>query len=160
MRLEPVMMMMFTPERHLPTSGQHGPAPSGTPPPAQPPPPPQTRETQSHSAPTLLKRPMLTPEGGPRPKGHHHHRVSALRGVPESYCGGTSKFAPFSGRSARIRRSLEARVRLLPRCGPRSIRDWRFRSTAPPWWSRLPSLRWRVQTVQAAERTRACWRSR
>jgi len=28
------MMMMFTPERHLPTSGQHGPAPSGTPPPA------------------------------------------------------------------------------------------------------------------------------
>jgi len=27
-------MMMFTPERHLPTSGQHGPAPSGTPPPA------------------------------------------------------------------------------------------------------------------------------
>jgi len=34
-----MMMMMFTPERHLPTSGQHGPAPSGTPPPAQPPPP-------------------------------------------------------------------------------------------------------------------------
>ena len=28
-------MMMFTPERHLPTSGQHGPAPSGTPRPAQ-----------------------------------------------------------------------------------------------------------------------------
>ena len=57
-----VMMMfktMFTPERHLPTSGQHGPAPSGTPPPAQPPPPPQTRETQSHSAPTPLKRPMI-----------------------------------------------------------------------------------------------------
>jgi len=27
--------MMFTPERHLPTSGQHGPAPSGTPPPAR-----------------------------------------------------------------------------------------------------------------------------
>jgi len=43
-------MMMFTPERHLPTSGQHGSAPSGTPPPAQPPPLPQTRETQSHSA--------------------------------------------------------------------------------------------------------------
>jgi len=44
-------VMMFTPERHLPTSGQHGPAPSGTPPPAQPPPPPQTRrETRSHSA--------------------------------------------------------------------------------------------------------------
>jgi len=62
------MMMMFTPERHLPTSGQHGPAPSGTPPPAQPPTPPQTRETQSHSAPTPLKRPMLTPEGGPRPR--------------------------------------------------------------------------------------------
>ena len=60
--------MMFTPERHLPISGQHGPAPSGTPPPAQPPPPPQTRETQSHSAPTSLKRPMLTPEGGPRPR--------------------------------------------------------------------------------------------
>ena len=57
---------MFTPERHLPTSGQHGPAPSGTPLPAQPPPPPQTRETQSHSAPTPLKRPMLTPEGGLR----------------------------------------------------------------------------------------------
>jgi len=63
-----MMMMMFTPERHLPTSGQHGPAPSGTPPPAQPPPPPQTRETQSHSAPTPLKRPMLTPEGRPRPR--------------------------------------------------------------------------------------------
>jgi len=45
------VMMMYTPERHLPTSGQHGPAPSGTPPLAQPPPPPQTRETQSHSAP-------------------------------------------------------------------------------------------------------------
>ena len=42
-------------------------APSGTPPPAQPaqpPPPPQTRGTQSHSAPTSLKRPMLTPKGG------------------------------------------------------------------------------------------------
>jgi len=64
----PPKMMMFTPERHLSTSGQHGPAPSGTPPPAQPPPPPQTRETQSHSAPTPLKRPMLTPEGGPRPR--------------------------------------------------------------------------------------------
>jgi len=63
-----VMMRMFTPERHLPTSGQHGPAPSGIPPPAQPPPPPQTRETQSHSAPTPLKRPMLTLEGGPRPR--------------------------------------------------------------------------------------------
>ena len=36
-----------------------GTAPSGTPLPAQPPPPPQTRETQSHSAPTPLKRPML-----------------------------------------------------------------------------------------------------
>jgi len=60
-----IRMMMFTPERHLPTSGQHGPAPSGTPPPAQPPPPPQTRETQSHSAPTPLKRPMLTPNPGP-----------------------------------------------------------------------------------------------
>jgi len=43
-------------------------APGGTPPPAQPPPPPQTWETQSHSAPTPLKRPMLTPEGGPRPR--------------------------------------------------------------------------------------------
>jgi len=66
------MMMMFTPapERHLPTSRQHWPAPSGTPPPSQPPPPPQTRrETQSHSAPTPLKRPMLTPEGeGPGPE--------------------------------------------------------------------------------------------
>jgi len=39
-----------------------GTAPSGTPPPAQPPPPPRTRGTQSHSAPTPLKRPMLTPE--------------------------------------------------------------------------------------------------
>jgi len=57
-------MTMFTPERHLPTSGQHGLAPSGTP----PPPPPQTRETQSHSAPTPLKRPVLTPGGGPRPR--------------------------------------------------------------------------------------------
>ena len=43
-------------------------APSGTPPPAQPPPPPLTWETQSHSAPTPLKRPMLTPKGGPRPR--------------------------------------------------------------------------------------------
>jgi len=42
-------------------------APSGAPPPAQPPPPPQTRGTQSHSAPTPPKRPMLTPEGEPRP---------------------------------------------------------------------------------------------
>jgi len=63
-----MMMMINTPERHLPTSGQHGPAPSGTPPPAQPPPPPQTWETQYHSAPTPLKRPMPTPEGGPRPR--------------------------------------------------------------------------------------------
>ena len=45
-----------------------GTAPSGTPPPAQPPAPPQTRETQFHSAPAPLKRPMLTPEGGPRPR--------------------------------------------------------------------------------------------
>jgi len=28
----------------------------------------QTRETQFHSAPTPLKRPMLTPERGPRPR--------------------------------------------------------------------------------------------
>jgi len=34
---------LYAPERHLPTSGQHGPAPSGTPPPAQPPPPPHRR---------------------------------------------------------------------------------------------------------------------
>jgi len=39
-------------------------APSGTPPPAQLPPPPQTWETPSHSAPTPLKRPLLTPERG------------------------------------------------------------------------------------------------
>jgi len=45
-----------------------GTVPSGTPPPAQPPPPPQTWVTQSHSAPTPLKRTMLTPEGGPRPR--------------------------------------------------------------------------------------------
>jgi len=45
-----------------------GTALSGTPPPAQPPPPPQTQGTQSHSAPTPLKRPMLAPEGGPRPR--------------------------------------------------------------------------------------------
>ena len=36
-----------------------GTAPSGTPPPMQPPPPPQTRGTQSHSAPTPLKRPTV-----------------------------------------------------------------------------------------------------
>ena len=47
-------------------------APSGTPPPAQQPPPPQTRETESHSASTPLKQPMLTPEGGPRPPPHAH----------------------------------------------------------------------------------------
>jgi len=45
-----------------------GTAPSGTPPPAQPPSPPQTRGTQSHSTPTPLKRFMLTPERGPRPR--------------------------------------------------------------------------------------------
>jgi len=50
-----------------PHQGSTGTAPSGTPPPVQPPPPPQTRRTQSHSAPTPLKRPMLTPEGEPRP---------------------------------------------------------------------------------------------
>ena len=33
-----------------------------------PPPPPQSRGTQSYSAPTPLKQPMLTPEGGPRPR--------------------------------------------------------------------------------------------
>ena len=32
------------------------------------PPPPQTRGTQSHSAPTPLKRPMLATEGGPKPR--------------------------------------------------------------------------------------------
>ena len=65
-----LLLMMFTPERHLPTPGQHsaGTAPSGTPPPAQPPPPPQTRRTQSHSAPTLVKRAMLAPEGSHRPE--------------------------------------------------------------------------------------------
>jgi len=41
---------------------------SDTPPPAQPPPPSQTLETQSHSAPTPLKRPMLDPERGPGPR--------------------------------------------------------------------------------------------
>jgi len=41
-----------------PHQNSTGTAPSGTPPPAQPPPPPQTRGTQSHSAPTALKRPM------------------------------------------------------------------------------------------------------
>jgi len=60
---------------------EHGPAPSGTPPPAQPPPPPQTRRTQSHRAPTPLKRPMLAPEGGPRPhtrqkQGHKQTRTN------------------------------------------------------------------------------------
>jgi len=45
-----------------------GTAPGGTPPSAQPPPPPQTRGTQSQRAPTPLKRPMLTPKGGPGPK--------------------------------------------------------------------------------------------
>ena len=79
-------MMMFTPERHLPTPGQHGPAPSGTPPPAQPPPPPQTRETQSHSAPNPLKRPILAPEGGPGTRGGTHRRratfdLCQVRGV-------------------------------------------------------------------------------
>ena len=45
-----------------------GTAPSGTSPPAQPPPPPQIQGTQAHSAPTLLKRPMLIPKRGPRPR--------------------------------------------------------------------------------------------
>ena len=41
-----MMMIILPPEKHLPTSGQHGPAPSGTaPPPAQPPPPPEKGET-------------------------------------------------------------------------------------------------------------------
>jgi len=59
------VLMMFTPERHLPTSGQHGPAPSGTPPPAQPPPPPQTRETQSHSE--IGTSTITVPDVGLRP---------------------------------------------------------------------------------------------
>ena len=96
--------MMLTPERHLPTSGQHGPAPSGAPPPAQPPPPLQTRETQSHSAPTRfptpLKRPMLTPEGGPRPRVKRlgtwtlvrPQKGAAARIVPK---GTTARSAPY-----------------------------------------------------------------
>jgi len=55
------------PRDTFPHQDSTGTAPSGTLPPAQPPPLSQTRRTQSHSAPTPLKRPMLTPEGGPRP---------------------------------------------------------------------------------------------
>ena len=54
---------MFPPERHLPTPEQRGLSPQRHTAPAQPSPPPQTRGTQSHSAPTPLKWPMLTPKG-------------------------------------------------------------------------------------------------
>jgi len=67
-----LMMMICLPPRESPLPHQDqdssSTSHSGTPPPAQPRPPPQTRGTQSHSASTLLKRPMLTPNGGPRPR--------------------------------------------------------------------------------------------
>ena len=52
-------MISIPPRDTSPYQDSAGTAPSGTPPPAQPPPPPQTRGTQSHSAPTPLKRPVL-----------------------------------------------------------------------------------------------------
>jgi len=68
-----VMMIVFPREtsRHQDSAGT---APSGTPPPAQQPLPPQTRGTQSHSAPTPLKRAMLTAEGWPVPCGRRLSR--------------------------------------------------------------------------------------
>jgi len=60
-------MMICIPSRDTsPHQDSAGTAPSDTPPPAQPPPPPRTRGTRSHSAPVPLKRPMFTPEIGPR----------------------------------------------------------------------------------------------
>jgi len=61
-------MICLPPRDTSPHQDSTSTAHSGTSPPAQPPPPPQTRETQFHSAPTPLKRPMLTPERGPRPR--------------------------------------------------------------------------------------------
>ena len=64
---------MYTPERHIPTHQDSTSCPpqrhtaAGTAAPTT-----TDRRTQSHSAPTPLKRPMLAPEGLPRP------RVNAL----------------------------------------------------------------------------------
>jgi len=55
------LLICIPPRDTSPHQDSAGTAPSGTPPPAQPPPPPQTRGTQSHSAPTPLKWPLLTP---------------------------------------------------------------------------------------------------
>jgi len=53
-------------------------------------PPPQTWGTQSHSAPTPLKRPMLTPEGGPRPRVKRLGTWTLLR--PQK--GATARIVP------------------------------------------------------------------
>jgi len=58
-----LMMICLPPRDTSPHQDSAGTAPSGTPPPVQPPLPPQKRRTQSHSARTPLKRPVLTPEG-------------------------------------------------------------------------------------------------
>jgi len=63
-----MMMISMPPRDTSPHQDSAGAAPSGTPPPAQLSPPLQTRGTQSHSALTPPKRPMLAPEGGPRPR--------------------------------------------------------------------------------------------
>ena len=52
-----MMKICIPPRDTSPHQDSAGTAPSGTPPPAPPPPPPQTQGTQSHSAPTPLKRP-------------------------------------------------------------------------------------------------------
>jgi len=67
-------MISIPPRDTSPHQDSTGTVPSGTPPPAQQPPPPQTRKTQSHSVPTPLKRPMLTPERGPRPRASTYAR--------------------------------------------------------------------------------------
>jgi len=54
----PSQMISISPTVTSPHQDSTSTAPSGTPPPAQPPTPPQTRGTQSHSAPTPLKRPI------------------------------------------------------------------------------------------------------
>ena len=56
----PTIMISIPPWDTFPHQDSASTAPSGTSPPAQSPPPPQTRWTQSHSAPTPLKRPIPT----------------------------------------------------------------------------------------------------
>ena len=133
-----VMMMMFTPERHLPTSGQHGPAPSGTPPPAQPPPPPQTRETQSHSAPTPLKRPGLR---SLRLKLLRRRRTRDIVGAPTAFLSSRRgsaerrRAASASPASCAVLPCKDCKRAVLVLCAPTALR--RLRWTRSWTWRRV-----------------------